>query len=42
MTECFHCGHRAVIWDSDFNSEDYGFEEGGLFTPATVPTAGLI
>lgn len=30
MYECFHCGARAVIWDSDFDSEDLGYEEGGI------------
>lgn len=30
MYECFNCGVKAVIWDSDFNSEDYGYEPGGL------------
>ena len=23
MYECFHCGERAVIWDSDFDGEDF-------------------
>ena len=30
MYECFHCGARAVIWDADFNSEDYGYRPGGI------------
>ena len=30
MFECFHCGQRAVIWDADFNSEEYGYEDGGI------------
>ena len=30
MFECFHCLHRAVIWDSDFTFEDYGYEGDGL------------
>ena len=30
MYECFHCGHRSVIWDSDFTFEDYGLEGEGL------------
>lgn len=30
MYECFHCGHRAVIWDADFNFEDYGNEGEGI------------
>lgn len=28
--ECFHCGARAVIWDSDFNFEDFGYEGEGI------------
>lgn len=30
MYECFHCGEKAVIWDSDFDTEDYGYEPGGI------------
>ena len=30
MYECFHCGHRAVIWDCDFSYEDYGYEGDGI------------
>lgn len=30
MFECMHCGGRSVIWDSDFDSEDYGYEEPGI------------
>ena len=30
MYECFHCGHRAVIWDGDFSYEDYGYEGDGI------------
>ena len=26
MYECFHCGSRSVIWDSDFTFEDCGAE----------------
>lgn len=25
MFECFHCGERAVIWDADFDLEDYEY-----------------
>lgn len=25
MYECFHCGQRTVIWDADFDGEDYGY-----------------
>lgn len=30
MHECFHCGKRTVIWDSDFNYEDYGLGGNGI------------
>ena len=30
MYECFHCGARAVIWDSDFEYEDCGYEGKGI------------
>ena len=30
MYECFHCGQRAVIWESDFSFEDYGLEGDGI------------
>ena len=30
MYECFHCGERAVVWDSDFDAEDLGYEEKGI------------
>ena len=30
MYECFHCGHRTVIWDADFDPEDYGIDGVGV------------
>lgn len=30
MYECFHCGHRAVLWDSDFDPSDIGIEGTGV------------
>jgi len=30
MYECFHCGHKSVIWDADFTFEDYGLDGEGL------------
>ena len=30
MYECFHCGSRAVIWDADFDYEDYCMEGEGI------------
>ena len=28
--ECFHCLHRALIWQSDFTFEDYGYDGDGI------------
>lgn len=30
MYECFHCGQRTVIWDGDFDFEDYEIEGEGI------------
>lgn len=30
MYECFHCGHRSVVWDSDFTFKDFGYEGEGI------------
>lgn len=30
MHECFHCGHKAVIWDCDYDFSDFGYEGEGL------------
>lgn len=30
MYECFHCGHKSVIWQSDFSFEDYMLEGEGI------------
>ena len=30
MYECFHCLHKAVIWDNDFDFEDFGYEGSGI------------
>lgn len=30
MYECFHCGHRAVIWDCDYDFADYGLPGEGI------------
>lgn len=28
--QCFHCGSRSVIWDSDFDYDDYGLDGDGI------------
>lgn len=30
MYECFHCGEKAVSWDTDFDASDYGYDSDGL------------
>lgn len=30
MYQCFHCLNESVIWCGDFDSEDYGYEDGGI------------
>lgn len=30
MYECFHCCTKSVIWDSDFNFEDMGYDGEGI------------
>ena len=30
MYECFHCGKRTVVWDNDFDFEDFLFEGDGI------------
>ena len=30
MYECFNCGEKSVIWDSDFDFEDFGMEGEGI------------
>ena len=30
LFECMHCLKRAVVWDSDFDFEDYGYEGQGI------------
>lgn len=30
MFECFHCLHRSVIWDCDYDAEDFGYPDPGI------------
>lgn len=30
MYECFHCCTKSVIWDNDFDFEDFGYEGEGI------------
>lgn len=40
MYECFHCGAKAVIWDADFDSEDYGYDEPGIIHECHCTSCG--
>ena len=40
MYYCFHCGAKAVIWGADFNTEDYGYEPGGIVHECTCANCG--
>lgn len=30
MYQCFHCGQMSVVWEADFDFEDYGLEGTGI------------
>lgn len=30
MYECFHCLSRSVVWDCDYDFEDFGYEGEGI------------
>lgn len=30
MFECFHCGCRSVVWQCDYDFEDFGYEGEGI------------
>ena len=30
MYECFHCCTKSVIWDSDFDFSDFGYDGEGI------------
>lgn len=35
MFECPICGEKSLIWNSDFNAEDYGIESDGIVSVFT-------
>lgn len=39
MNKCYICGHE-VIWDSDFDTEDYGYERQGIVHEYHCPECG--
>lgn len=40
MYECFHCGCQSVIWNADFDSDDYGYEDAGIIHELTCINCG--
>lgn len=40
MYECFHCGCKSVIWQSDFDFSDYGYEGEGIVHVCTCSNCG--
>lgn len=40
MYECFHCLAKAVVWQSDFDYEDYGYEGEGIVHICTCSNCG--
>ena len=40
MYECFHCLQKSVIWDSDFDFEDYGYDGAGVVHICHCTTCG--
>jgi len=40
MYECFHCGQRSVVWQADFDFEDYCFEGQGIVHVLTCANCG--
>lgn len=38
--ECFHCGHRTVIWGNDFTLEDYGYDGEGIVHDLSCANCG--
>ena len=42
MYECFHCGEKSVIWQSDFSFEDYGEEGEGIIHECMCTNCGAL
>jgi len=38
--ECFHCLHRSLVWMSDFDFSDYGYEGEGIVQNLTCSNCG--
>ena len=42
MYECFNCGRRTVIWDCDYDFEDYGYPEPGIIHECHCTNCGAM
>lgn len=40
MYECFHCGRKSVIWESDDTFEDCGHEGEGIVSHCRCESCG--
>lgn len=40
MYECFHCLSKSVVWNADFDFEDYGLEGEGIVHCLTCANCG--
>lgn len=40
MYQCFHCLANAVIWQSDFTFEDFGYDGEGIVHVLTCMNCG--
>lgn len=39
MYKCFYCNHW-LVWDSDFDSDEVGYEDNGIVHFYTCPSCG--
>lgn len=42
MFECFHCCKKAVVWDADFDFEDFGLEGEGVVHVCHCTNCGAV
>lgn len=40
LFECFHCLHRALVWQCDYDYEDFGYEGAGIVQILTCMNCG--
>lgn len=42
MYECFHCGNKTVVWDADFDFQDFCYEGDGVVHMCHCTKCGAI